>query len=192
MTSAIKTLLEEAALIVAEAKVPDDLREVAFSRAVELLAADRADASSSTSTRTIESQDSAAPEWMTALESATERTHEELESVFFPSSDGSPLVGVNPTGLGNSAAERARRTILLLAGVRQIGRVEQSTKSEVLREECKRLGVYDTANFGATLNNLKDWFNFIGSRHSKSVRLKPGGQEAFRCLVGDLLGDDHG
>ena len=191
MTDAIKALLEQSAQIVAEAKIPDDLRESAFSKAVDLLAAGRSYAPSSSSEITVEQEDPTALDWMTILEAATEKPRRELESVFFPNDDGSPLVGVNPSRLGASAAERARRTVLLLAGVRQIGRVEQSTKSAILREECKRLGVYDTANFSGTLNNLRDWFNLVGSGPSKSVRLKPGGRDAFRQLIGELLGDDH-
>ena len=71
-----------------------------------------------------------------------------------------------------------------------MGMSESGTSSHVLRDECKRLGVFDTNNFGKTLNSMKDWLNITGSNKSKRVGLKPKGREAFRQLLSDLLSND--
>ena len=188
MTDAIKTVLEEAALIVAEARVPDDLREIAFAKAVDQLVADRA----SNPVRSLDERGETQLAWMITLESATQKTREELEEVFFESDDGAPLISVNPTRLGKGAAAPTRHAILLIAGARQVGMVESVTSSDHLRDECKRLGVFDTNNFGKTLAGMRDWLNITGSGRSKRVGLKPKGREAFRQLLDDLLSNDGG
>ena len=190
MTETIKTLLEDAARMIEEASVPDDLREVAFSKAVELLAAERASASPGTSIVAIERQDSAASDWMAALEAGTRRTRDELEDVFFLGREGQPRLGIDPIRLGSNAAERSRKAMLLLAGARQIGNCEQATSSDVLREECRQLGVLDPPNFVKALNGMKNWFNIAGSGKSKSLQIKPKGRDAFRQLLDGLLSDD--
>ena len=47
-------------------------------------------------------------------------------------------------------------------------------------------------NFGKTVSGLKDWFNITGAGRTKVLRIKPGGRDAFRTLVGELLGDSYG
>ena len=190
MNKTVETLLADAAALVDAADIPEDLRTVAFSKAVDLLAETSAIAPTSSPPSTPESSTTESSGWMVALKTATERNLVELEEVFFANDDGEPLVGANPTHLGSNAAKRSRNAMLLLVGARQIGNVERTTKSELLREECRRLGILDSPNFSVTLSNLKDWFNITGSRKSKVVLLKPRGREAFRDLLANLLDDD--
>lgn len=187
----IKAILSDAAEIVSAVDLPHEYREVAFSRTIDLLVGDSEPSSSYGPHAQAVGSETPAPSWMAALEADTGRTRLELDELLFEDDDGDPLVGVNPTRLGDNAAERSRRVILLLAGTRQVGGIEEGTRSNILRDECKRLGVYDSSNFGTTLNNLKDWFNITGTGGSKVARIKPGGRDAFRQLIGDLLGDGH-
>ena len=191
MNERISAILSDAAAIVDTADLPHELREVAFSKAIDLLVGDLEPSFSHGPVAQAVGGETPVVAWMAALETDTARTRVELDEIMFGDDDGDPLVGINPTRLGDNAAERSRRAILLLAGTRQVGGIEEGTRSNILREECKRLGVYDSSNFGATLNGLKDWFNITGSGGSKVVRIKPGGRDAFRQLIRDLLGDGH-
>lgn len=190
MTQNIRTVLEEALQIVEESRVPDDLREVAFAKAVELLMAEGASGLPSSSMIARDQQQSTPSDWMTKLESTTHKTQDELGNVFFFDGDGEPRLGVDPVRLGRNAADRSRKAMLLLAGARQIGDGEQATPSEVLREECKQLGVLDGPNFAKALNGMKNWFNITGSGKSKHLQIKPKGRDAFRQLLDELLNDD--
>lgn len=189
MSDAIEALIAKAVSIVDAAKIPNDLRAPAFAKTVDLLTMD--DAASATdvpSEPTMRHSNSSAT-WMQDVSVAADRNLVELEELFFMEDDEMPRVGVNPTRLGNSAAQRSRKIALLIAGARQVGNIEQSTTSESIREECKRLGVFDISNFGKTIGKLKDWFNITGSGSTKVLRIKPGGRDAFRDLIGELLGD---
>ena len=187
MSPEIHKLLADAVAIVEAANIPQDLRPVAFEKALELIL--------SSQTNTDHKSDSSSPsqassnlsDWGSILSTATNLDLLALEEIYFPGNEGEPLVGVNPTGLGNNAAERTRKTILLLVAARQIGKIEDTTSAEVLREECKRLGVYDQTNFGTTLGNLRNWFNFTGSGSSRVARLKPSGRDAFLELIAELV-----
>lgn len=190
MTQDIKTLLEEASLIVEEASVPEDLREVAFTKTIELLAAEHASESTGASMVREEHKESVSSGWMDTLGSATRRSRNELEDVFFLGSDGEPRLGIDTVRLGGNAAERSRRAMLLIAGARQIGDGEPATSSHVLREACRQLGVLDGPNFVKALNGMKNWFNIIGTGKSKNLQIKPKGRDALRQLLDELLDDD--
>lgn len=189
MSKDVGVLLAEAAAAVAAADLPEDLREVAFSKAVDLLAGEGApEAPVKIDGLPVESSEPAIG-WGVALTQATGRSAAELEHVFFLSDDGDPLVGVNPSRLGANAATRTRSCLLLLACARQVSGFEDRTQANVLRAECQRLGIYDQANFGATLGGLRDWFNITGSGGGKIVRVKPGGRDAFKKLLDELVDD---
>lgn len=191
MSSAIEEIIADAVAIVEASSIPGDLRPVAFAKIMDLLAAQSLQESSISgpdSDRIASVQSSG---WMDALVAATSLPQLYLEEIFFVDNEGNPLVGIDPIRLGDNAAERARKIVLLLVCARQIGGMEQSTESKLLREECERVGVYDRGNFGKTLNGLKDWFHITGARSEKAVRLKPSGRDVFRGLVSDLT-ERHG
>ena len=191
MNDEIKAVLTSAVSIVDEANIPSDLRETAFAKAVDMLVGNSRPGTRGTSPElTAHRSESSAP-WMQELTTATGRSPVELEELFFPGDDELPLVGVDITRLGKGAAQRSRKVALLIAGVRQVTGIEQGTASGTIREECDRLGVFDSGNFGKTINGLRDCFNITGSGRTKVLRIKPGGRDAFRDLIGELLGDGH-
>lgn len=192
MSDEIKDLLADAVSIVDDANIPSDLREIAYSKAVDLLANRGAHGSRATSADPAGRRAESSASWIKALSIAMGRDPVELEEVFFSEDDETPLVGVNPIHLGDNAAERSRSVALLVAGARQVSGLEQATSSEVIRQECKRLGVFDSGNFSTTIGRLKDWFNITGTGKTKAFRMKPGGRDAFRALLDELLRDDGG
>lgn len=189
MTERIENLLRQAGTMVDTADVPADCRAVAFAKVMDLLVGEQSLPSESSSPPGSDAATSW--DWMATLGNKFNKTALELEDIVFANDDGSPLLGIDPAHLGNTVAECSRNVILLLVGVRQIGGIETTTASEVLREECKRLGVYDQSNFGSTLRSLKEWFNYTGSGASIVVRLKPGGHKAFRQLLERLSDGGH-
>lgn len=191
MSDDIRSVLIDALSIVDSANIPSDLRGTAFAKAVDLLIGKDTPRIRRPSSELPAHHAGSSTSWMQEVAGAIDRDPEELEQLFFAEDDEMPLVGINPTRLGSSAAERTRNVALLLAGVRQVGGIEHATTSELIRKECDRLGVFDTGNFGKTISGLKDWFNITGSGRSKVLRIKPGGRDAFRSLIGELLGDSH-
>lgn len=190
MNGRIEDILTDAANIVESIEITADYRTIAFSKAVDMLAygqAQIAKLATLTGGSTHPTSD-----WMNALGNAVGRTAEDLEELFFADDEDTPLLSVDPGRLGENTAQCSRNVILLLVGVRQVSGIETATASEILREECKRLGIFDTSNFGKTLSGQRDWFSFTGSGASKVVRLKPSGRRAFRQLVEDLLSNGDG
>jgi len=184
----MEEILTEAAAMVDSIDLPEDYRAIAFSKVIDVLAKEPSGVSERSSTTEKVSQPTS--DWMERLERGTNKTAEELEELFFAGEDGEPLLGVDLGRLGTNTAQCSRKIILLLVGVRQVGGIETTTASEILRDHCKDLNAYDQSNFGKTLSGLKPWFNFTGSGSSKIIRLKPSGRKAFQQLVESLLGDD--
>lgn len=177
--------------LIKTAGLPEHLEGIAFGRVLDLRLLARAPIEPTIETDEVESQMRTGPTWMNALATYTGATLTQLEEIYFDDDEGMPCVGVDVSTLGTNAASRTRKLVLLLAGARQVGGIEETTNSDVLREACKRYGVYDSSNFGGTLNGMTNWLHVQGPSRSRSVRIKPSGRDAFRELLAEL-GIDRG
>jgi hypothetical protein len=96
-------------------------------------------------------------------------------------------VSVPGLKLGKSNSERTRAVAQILTITRGFGLDETETSLEVIRGECERLKVYDSANFSAHLKALSGYV-INGGGQNRRLRAKSPGIEAFATLVDSLLG----
>jgi hypothetical protein len=112
---------------------------------------------------------------------------EKLEQVLHLDDEG---VHVSLPGLrlGRTNAERTRAVAQILTIARGFGLGENETSLEVIRSECTRLKVYDSANFSAHVGKLAGYV-MSGSGQNRRLRAKSPGIQAFPALVDALVSD---
>jgi hypothetical protein len=102
--------------------------------------------------------------------------------------DGSVRVSLPGLRLGSNNAERTRAVAQILTIARGFGMEETETSLEVIRSECARLKVYDSANFSSHIGKLTGYV-VSGSGQNRRLRAKSPGIQAFTALVDALVGD---
>lgn len=90
--------------------------------------------------------------------------------------------------LGRNNAERARTVAQVLTITRGFGLEENETSLELIRTECTRLKIYDSANFSSHISKLSGYV-VNGSGTNRRVRAKGPGIQAFPALVDSLLSE---
>jgi hypothetical protein len=179
----LTNILAEAAKVVDEAGVPEDLRAAAFQAAVQALTAE-GEGSGDPSGATPQ-----ATEGPLASIAATLGLELPLVAdVYFE--DGDRLgIGVAASKLERGKSAGARQLALLVAAGRQAGGYEEWTPSSEIRHVCDDFGRFDSSNFASTLADMGDVFQIRGSRQQREVRLKRPGLEAAGQLIRKLGGE---
>ncbi len=90
--------------------------------------------------------------------------------------------------LGKTNSDRARAVAQILTVTRGFGLAESETSLEVIRTECDRLKVYDSANFSAHIKGLSGYV-ISGTGPNRRLRAKGPGIQAFATLVEGLVGE---
>ena len=196
-------VLKEAWAAVEEADLPDDLRSTAFQEAVRLLTPSAVTPASAPSaapnpidTRRAEPLGSSPNDGGTGpteeqiyarVVAQTGVDRDKLERVVHL--DGDAIrVSLPGLKLGKTNAERARVVAQLVTVVRGFGYEEGETSLELIRAECERLKVYDSANFSSHMKALNG-FVVTGTGQNRKVRAKGPGIQAFPTVVDNLLGE---
>ncbi len=134
--------LRRAVEAVDDAKVPDDLRSLAFERALDAVGLDRP---------AIDTEAPPLERIATSLSvppSAVARVYE--------ADEGGVRLAIRRTDLPrrSSRAWSMRAVAILLAVGRQVSGTERQTPLAVVRTACTELGVLDPANFSAEINGF--------------------------------------
>jgi hypothetical protein len=200
----VSETLKRAWTAVQEAGLPEQMHGVAFREAVRLLAPDVHLASKKLRTGSASAEGSGGASGSGGPNDAASGVTEEqmyervvqqtgvdrdkLEKIVHLDDDG-PKVSIAGIKLGKNNAERARVVAQILTIVRGFGLGESEIPLEVIRTECDRLKVYDSANFSSHMKALSGYvINGVGQNR----RLRPKGQGigAFSGLVSGLLGSE--
>ena len=112
---------------------------------------------------------------------------DKLERLVLLDEDG-PRLALPGIKLGKSTADRARAVAQVLTIVRGFGLEEDSTSLDLIRTECTRLKVYDSANFSAQVTKM-DGYPVAGSGPNRRLRARGPAIAAFPALVDRLLGE---
>jgi hypothetical protein len=88
--------------------------------------------------------------------------------------------------LGRNNADRTRVVAQILTIARGFGLEENETSLELIRRECARLKVYDSANFSAHIGTLAGYV-VNGAGQNRRLRAKSPGIQAFPALVDALV-----
>jgi hypothetical protein len=100
--------------------------------------------------------------------------------------DDGPKISIPGLRLGRTNAERTRAVAQIMTIVRGFALEENETSLEVIRAECERLKVYDSANFSSHLKALNGYV-INGSGQNRRLRAKGPGIAAFPGLLDGLL-----
>jgi hypothetical protein len=110
-----------------------------------------------------------------------------LERLVLLDDDG-PRLALPGIKLGKNTADRARAVAQVLTIVRGFGLEEDATSLDIIRTECTRLKVYDTANFSSQVTKM-DGYPVAGSGQNRRLRARGPAIAAFPALVDRLLGE---
>lgn len=189
----VESILAGAVKAVTDAKVPDDLKSVAFEKAVDLLAGRTSGAAAVPTGLTAPAAPT--PAGSTHAGSQLDRLaarlglpHEVVESVYAEGRDGLH-VNVKPDRLSRSKSAGARELALLVAAMHQAD-TDEPTSADEIRRVVEDYNRYDPPNFAASLGTLKGPFLPSGPPRARTFKLtRPGWAEASK-LVARVGGPD--
>lgn len=195
---AVADILAEAIAAVNAADVPPELKEAAFSKAVDVIMA-RHTAETSGQMETGESNHAApAPPPRAAAITAGDlvgliatrlRMDRETVAEVFDVADGKIDVIVPPRKLAPGKAPATKQLATLVAAARQGADIEEWTEADEIRRFVEDFKRYDSANFASTLKEMDDIFRIRQTGRKISVKLgRPGWNRAAE-LVATLAGE---
>lgn len=191
----IEEILREALAVVAAARIPEDLRSVAFGKAVDLILG----VSTTSQADTTVEQRSRLPRQEqgstgTPLEMISRKFETEIEVIneAFAVEDAVPQLTIPRSKLAKSKRAATKQIALLVAAARQAAGVEDWTESKTIRESAEVYGKYDPPNFAAAILELEDEFSFSGKGKTRRVKVRRDGFKAAGALVTQLLGKSEG
>jgi hypothetical protein len=174
-----KEILVEAARIVDDIGLPDELRAVGFGKAIDLVARAKAPPGDASYVETSDELGSIALKLGLPEESVHGIYHR----------DGDALgIGVAPVMLEKSPARATKQLALLLAAGRQAGGYDEGwTTVGRIRDVCREFGRLDAPNFAGSITEMTDVFTFRGKGTKREVHLTQPGWERARDLIRSLI-----
>ncbi|MDI3340091.1 MAG: hypothetical protein QJR03_06120 [Sphaerobacter sp.] len=186
-------ILAQALQEVEEAGIQDDLRPVAFAKAVDLLCGALRSNVPQGRPESRSQSETAGP--LTANGSAIVRIAERLKLDMGVVSqvydcEGDSLRVIVPSGrLGSTVAQATRELALLVAAGRQAGGYDPEwTSVAEIRAVCEEYGKYDSANFASIIKGMDNCFLMKDKGIQRKVKLSRPGWEAAADLVAKMAG----
>jgi hypothetical protein len=191
----VKEILEQAHHAVTEAGVPEGLQEVAFTKAVDLLAGQTAPALPQQQTGQQQQQQQQPAGNGPSLQKIATKLNLDLATVenIYIVEDGQLQVIVPTNRLATSARAAMRELIHVTAVGRQAGGWDTGASAITdVRAVCEHYGGahYDANNFGNSVTDLRDYIRKTGTRNSATLRVLPGGYTEGANLVRRLAGQE--
>lgn len=193
---AVTDILVEAIAAVNAADVPTELKEVAFSKAVDLIMARRT-AEASPRMETADAGSVALPMPARAARAlpaddtigriaARLRMDRDTVAQVFDETDGKIDIIVAPRKLASGKAPATKQLATLVAAARQAADVEEWTDADEIRRFVEDFKRYDSANFASTLKEMDDIFRVKQNGRKISVKLGRSGWDRAAELVATL------
>jgi hypothetical protein len=196
-TDSLTERLRAAVQAVEAAGVPDDLREVAFSRALDSLlgvasppAAPPPSGTSGASSASAGATGASADGPLAKLAETLGIDSATAEKVYDIDEDGLHLV-LSPTKLGGVTTAMERIARLVVAGRQAAGLDEGWTSIDVVRAVCENRGKYSAGNFSTYVKKLDGaGFRIKGAGASREFKANAQGFEETGTLVKQLAGQE--
>lgn len=185
-----KEIIEAAYKAVKESGIPAGLQEVAFTKAVDLLAS-----KIKPSSAVIETNDTSAgggdgtvDERMAKIAKRMGVEVNTLRYVYELDDEGVTLI-VKRAKLASDKANATGEIAVLYCAARQAGGYDEgyTTASEV-RDRVKDYGVLDANNFAGKIGKMTDWFAMKGSGAKRELKATQTGYEEAAKIVGRITG----
>lgn len=189
-------VLRKALQAVGEAEVPDDLRELAFAKAVDLYSrpdqpqppVDEGGAERVGQISPGVQSEFPASDGLANVASALGIDPNYVEEFFAETEEEELMFTHDPDPLGTNNADRARAVSLLLACARQYGGYDStSTSYATLKEECERLHIYDSKHFSTQVSGMTKFFVVSGSGQSRTFKAKPSAKVEAKRHIETLM-----
>lgn len=184
-------LLQEALKAVEEAKIPADLRPVAFGRAIDVLAgtgvtppAERRMTGGGGGAGGAGRNDGPLGMIATRLEIDAET----VDAAYHLDDEGQVQLGVPARKLDARKSAATEQIALLLAAGRQAARAEERTPVGIIRDAVTSYGKRDEANFAGTIAEMDDVFNITGTGQQRRVKVNRTGYVEAGELAKTLTG----
>jgi hypothetical protein len=191
----VEKLLAAARAAVDAAKIPDDLRSIAFTKALDLMAgaglaiaAPATPAPATPAAATLpptggpeKSLAKVAEKLVLPLEAVSEVFHIDGERL---------LLSVGTSKLESSSQAGAKQVTLLIAAGRQAGGWDDEwTATPAIRPVVESYGKFD-GNYAKAIKAMDDDFSFSGSGAGRKLKVKRKGFENAAALIKKLAGED--
>lgn len=185
----VKAILAEAAKAVEDANIPKELRQSAFEKAVELIAASKgvpaAIQSSAFGAAGATRGAVAVVDDGTLLSKVAAKLKIDLDTLkeVFHEQDGKFDIIVPPAKLETRKAPGMKQLALLVAAARQGAELDDFTDMEHIRHFAVEFNKYDSANFATDLKDLEDELRFRRDGRKIFVKLTRVGWERSAELI---------
>jgi hypothetical protein len=186
---------------VEESGIPEPMRELAFRETLRVLLASAKSATQdgevvATGGGSLPSEEprgksSSSIDEATVLSAIADRTEvpiEKLERVFHLD-DGVVKVLIRTSALGRTNADKTRNVAQIITVARKLGLGSADTPFSIIRDECDRLHILDTANFASKhLPNIEG-FSVKGDGRNRRLEARSIALDAFPALIDKVLGE---
>lgn len=190
----VKDILEASKEAVANADIPPELQEVAFSKAFDLLARERMGpqeprmeqpADTPTAVRRPPESESV----LTRIAARLRVGQEAVESVFHAEGNGFDIL-VPGSRLDRTKSGATKQLALLITAARQGAELEEWTDADEIRHFAEEFKRYDSANYASSIKELSDVLLIRQSGRKILVKLSRPGWERAAELVRRLSGEE--
>jgi hypothetical protein len=177
---------------VEESNVPDELREVAFAKAIDLRSRSITgiDGHNTTFGNAAEENNVSGGNSLDRIAARLVMKRAEIEDVYHESDSGEIELIVGAGKLSATSSAATREIALLLTAGRQGSGKEEWTPIDAVRKACEDYRKLDGPNFSTTIRGMEDVFTFRGTTRKRELRVARPGWERAAQLVRELLGGD--
>src|SRR6266567_4373117 len=144
--------------------ISEDLRKAAFDKAVEMLAGQSATIPTphgATPSKTRSAPTGGGEEPVVAkIARKLGVAAETIAEIYSEDAHGGVELVVGVGKLDHVTAAATKQLALLISGGRQLGEIEEWTKTKSIRQVCVHYARFDSPNFAKTLKQMDDMFSF--------------------------------
>jgi hypothetical protein len=184
-------VVKQAVEVIEKAKVPGDLRALAFGKVLDMLASTTSDQPSPgrDEDRANSGHDRVNSDFISTI-AAKMDIPSTLGDRIFGEHKGELIFSGDVSALGGTKSEKVHTlAVLFLAGRRWAGLDAGGTTSdEVLRAEVDRHGLLDVSNYGKHISSLKPFVTITGSGKKATYKIKFDGLEKAKQVGRALAG----
>jgi hypothetical protein len=187
-----KDVLIDALRAIEEAAIPSELREIAFGKAIDLIAGTASLQSRSEPEVRVQQDQltggTSGP--MHRIAAKLKLDSEVVSHVYYVDPDGKNLeVVISASRLPTKFGPAIKELALLVAAGRQAAGIDiEWTSADEIREVCEHFKRYDAANFATHIQNMDDVFSIRGTPRKREVRMTMPAWEQATALVTRLTG----
>ena len=186
----VLSLITTSLKCVSDANVPAELREIAFSKIFDFLAAGTANSEPPLQrSRLAGNPDAEGGDALERIASRMGLSRDAAERVYFPEGDRLDLV-VSPSRLDSAKSRATEQIALLVAAGRQAAGLDDGgwTAVDPIREACENFKRYDSSNFATTIKDMGDLLTVRGSGRDRKVRMTAPAWDQAREMVINMAG----